>query len=58
MDSVGQMPSSPSMGRQRGGSLRSNSSIRDTVNHQPESRARDNRLHGSEGGEAGATGLP
>ena len=29
------------------------SSIRLAVNHQPESRVRENRMHGSEGGGAG-----
>ena len=33
-------------------------SICSAVNHRLESRVRENRLHGSEGGEAGSTGLP
>ena len=43
---------------QHGGSPCSGPSIRDAVNHRLESRMRENRLHGSEGGEAGSTGLP
>jgi hypothetical protein len=32
--------------------------VRPAANHQLESRVREIRMHGSEGGEAGSTGLP
>ena len=43
---------------QSGDGPRLGASVREAVNHRPESRMREIRTSGSEGGETGRTGLP